>query len=73
MQQSLAGHQQRLERAALRLQLLDPRLVLQRGYALLSDAEGHTVTSVSQAPPGTTLQARLADGKLGITVQSLVQ
>jgi exodeoxyribonuclease VII large subunit len=66
----LAERQQRLERAALRLQLLDPRLVLQRGYALLSDAEGRTVTSVRQAPPGTALHATLADGALDLTVQA---
>jgi len=70
VQQSLAGHQQRLERAALRLQLLDPRLVLQRGYALLSDAEGRTITSAHQAPPGTPLHATLADGGLDLTVQA---
>ncbi|WP_119966373.1 exodeoxyribonuclease VII large subunit [Simplicispira lacusdiani] len=68
-QQGLAAHQQRLERAALRLQLLDPRLVLQRGYALLSDAEGRTVTSVRQAPAGTALHATLADGGLDLTVR----
>ena len=69
MQQTLADRQQRLDRAALRLQLLDPHLVLQRGYALLSDGTGRTVSSVRQAPPGTALQARLADGTLDLTVQ----
>ncbi len=70
LQRSLVDRHQRLERAALRLQLLDPRLVLQRGYALLSDAEGRTITSVHQAPPGTALQATLADGALDLTVRS---
>ena len=70
LQRSLVDRHQRLERAALRLQLLDPRLVLQRGYALLSDSEGRTITSVHQAPPGTALQATLADGSLDLTVRS---
>ena len=70
LQRSLVDRHQRLERAALRLQLLDPRLVLQRGYALLSDADGRTITSVHQAPPGTALQATLADGALDLTVRS---
>ena len=70
LQRTLADHHQRLERAALRLQLLDPHLVLQRGYALLSDAEGRTITSVHQAPPGTALQATLADGSLNLSVRS---
>ena len=69
LQRSLVDRHQRLERAALRLQLLDPRLVLQRGYALLSDSEGRTITSVHQAPPGTALQATLADGALDLVVQ----
>lgn len=67
---NLSAQQQRLDRAALRLQLLDPRLVLQRGYALLSDTEGRTVTSASEAPPGTQLHATLADGGLDLTVQA---
>ena len=70
LQRTLADRHQRLERAALRLQLLDPHLVLQRGYALLSDAEGRTITSVHQAPPGTALQATLVDGSLNLSVRS---
>ena len=69
LQQNLADHRQRLERAALRLQLLDPHLVLQRGYALLSDSQGHAVTSVQQTQPGAALQATLADGALDLVVQ----
>lgn len=63
--QRRAEHLSRLE---LRLQLLDPRLVLQRGYALLTDAEGLPVTDARQAPPGTPLSARLADGELDLLV-----
>ena len=68
IQRSLAQRQQRLERAALRLQLLDPRLVLQRGYALLTDTEGAVVSSVRQAPPGAALRATLADGVVDVSV-----
>ena len=68
VQRSLAQRQQRLERAALRLQLLDPRLVLQRGYALLTDTEGAVVSSVRQAPPGVALRATLADGVVDVSV-----
>jgi exodeoxyribonuclease VII large subunit len=52
----------------LRLELLDPRLVLQRGYALLTDSHGHAVTSVGQARLGDALRATLADGVLDVTV-----
>ncbi len=57
-----------IDRFELRLQLLDPRLVLQRGYALLSDTAGHAVTSVAQTHPGQPLRASLADGELDVTV-----
>ncbi len=53
-----------------RLALLDPTLVLQRGYAWLADPSGHTVTSVEQVQVGQILQAVLADGTLGLTVNS---
>ena len=68
VQRRLALHAERLERAALRLELLDPRLVLQRGYALLADTDGKAVTSVRQARPGAALRATLADGVVDVTV-----
>jgi len=68
LRRGLAGMQQRLERAALRLGLLDPTLVLQRGYAWLADEEGRTITQVGQTFAGQALQATLADGKVDLTV-----
>lgn len=68
LQRSVARQAERVERAALRLELLDPRLVLQRGYALLADTEGRSVTSARQAKPGAALRATLADGTLDLTV-----
>ncbi|MCW8208503.1 exodeoxyribonuclease VII large subunit [Verminephrobacter aporrectodeae subsp. tuberculatae] len=67
-QRHLARQADRLERAALRLELLDPRLVLQRGYALLTSAGGQAVTQVRQARPGDALRATLADGTIDLTV-----
>lgn len=64
----LQQRQQRLERVALRLQLLDPALVLQRGYAWLSDEAGQTITRITQTYQGQALQATLADGKVDLTV-----
>ena len=57
-----------LERSRLRMELLDPRLVLQRGYALLADEAGRPVTSVGQTHPGQSLVATLADGEVALTV-----
>jgi exodeoxyribonuclease VII large subunit len=65
---ALQAPAQRLERAGLRLQLLDPRLVLQRGYAWLTDAHGRSVTRADQTQAGQALQATLADGKVDLTV-----
>ena len=58
----------RHEAAAMRLKLLDPDLVLARGYALLHTADGGVVNSVHLAPPGAALTARLADGTVDLTV-----
>jgi exodeoxyribonuclease VII large subunit len=58
----------RLHRVELRLRLLDPRLVLQRGYALLADEAGTVVTRAAQARVGQSLRATLAEGELDLTV-----
>lgn len=68
MRRGLDRRGEHLARLELRLQLLDPRLVLQRGYALLTDTGGHPVTEVRSAPPGTALQAQLSDGSLDLVV-----
>jgi exodeoxyribonuclease VII large subunit len=60
-----------LERQSMRLALLDPRLVLQRGYALLADGEGGVISSVAQARPGQAVQARLADGTIAAVVSAV--
>lgn len=67
--QRLQDAARRRERMELRLQLLDPRLVLQRGYALLTDAaSGHAITSVAQAHAGQAVRASLADGEVDLRV-----
>ncbi len=68
-----ATARERLHRAALRLDLLDPKLVLQRGFAWLSDADGQAITSVAQTTEGQALQATLADGVVDLRVAPLTQ
>ena len=68
MQTRLAQAGQALDRSRLRMELLDPRLVLQRGYALLTDEAGRPVTSAGATHPGQALVATLADGKVDLTV-----
>ena len=65
---TLAHRRQHLEALASRLHLLDPALVLKRGYSWLSDAEGRTVTTVRQLAAGAMAHATLADGTIDLTV-----
>ena len=70
LQQALAQQQRRLERAQLRLAPLDPKLVLQRGYAWLADMQGQAVTHAADTAPGQALRATLADGEVDLTVSA---
>lgn len=58
----------RLARAELRLGLLDPSLVLQRGYAWLADEDGRTITSPEQTRAGQLVHATLAHGSMDLRV-----
>jgi exodeoxyribonuclease VII large subunit len=58
----------RLQRTADRLDALDPRLVLQRGYAWLTGEDGRAITSASQATSGQNLRATLSDGGVDLQV-----
>ena len=51
------------------LHSFDPRLVLQRGYAWLSNEAGQAVTGVHQTHSGQILRASLADGEVDLTVR----
>jgi exodeoxyribonuclease VII large subunit len=68
IEQQMVRRHDRLDRAGLRLHSLDPRLVLQRGYAWLTDDAGHAITSVGQTRPGQAVQATLADGTVDLSV-----
>jgi exodeoxyribonuclease VII large subunit len=78
-QQKLAGALRRrfddahrtMERSAIRLELLDPRLLLRRGYALLRTDEGTPVTSAAQTHPGQSLTAALVDGEVDVAVRAV--
>jgi len=60
---------ERLHRAELRLAALDPRRVLERGYAWLESADGQPLTRAAQAAPGQAVAATLADGQIDMTVE----
>jgi exodeoxyribonuclease VII large subunit len=67
--QQLPQRAQRLERAALRLSSVDPRQVLERGYAWLSDDKGQALTHADQFQPGQSVQATLSDGLVPLVVK----
>ena len=73
MRQALVRQRERLERSQTRLSLLDPRLVLQRGYAWLSHAQGQPLVRADQARVGQTVIASLADGELSLQVLSVLE
>jgi len=47
---------------------MSPKATLERGYAVVADAEGGSVTSVNDADPGDQLLLYLSDGQLVVEV-----
>ena len=72
LQRGLERRRQRLAHVQAQLALLDPALVLRRGYSWLADAQGHTVTHADQVRPGQWLHATLAEGGLDVQVREQV-
>lgn len=57
---------ERIDSRARRLHLVDPRRVVERGYAIVRSQVGRVVTDASQAARGTRLTAELKSGRLGL-------
>lgn len=66
----LSQSAQQLTQLGQRLGLLDPQLVLQRGYAWVIDVKGQPVMRVGDVKPRQVLHLRLADGPLRVTVST---
>ncbi|MBN9430520.1 MAG: hypothetical protein J0H09_28845, partial [Burkholderiales bacterium] len=66
---SLARASERFERAARAIELVSPQAVLERGYAIVRDADGRIVRDSAQAPAGSGLAVTLARGELRVQVQ----
>ena len=69
--QEVARLRTRQDRMALHLDMLDPRLVLSRGYAWLEGNEGQAIIQVAQLQPGQAVQARLSDGVADLQVRQI--
>jgi exodeoxyribonuclease VII large subunit len=70
------GYAERFEQRRLHLlglaralDAVSPLATLQRGFAILRDADGNIVRSVTQAHPDQSLSARLADGSIKLRVE----
>jgi exodeoxyribonuclease VII large subunit len=66
--EALLTKQRVLEQAGLRLGLLDPSLVLDRGYAWLSDASGQAIVDARALSPGEHIHATLSTTRLDLKV-----
>ncbi len=66
---ALAQESERVALRARRLFLLDPRRVVERGYAILRGADGRVVVQPSQAQAGARVTAELKTGRLQLVVE----
>lgn len=60
----LAIETERLESRARRLHLVDPRRVVERGYAILRAVSGRVLVEAAAAPSGAAVSAELRRGRL---------
>ena len=58
----------RLDPATAHLTQLSPLKILERGYALVQNEAGHLVKSSENAPEGSKIRVRLAEGRLNARV-----
>jgi exodeoxyribonuclease VII large subunit len=66
----LLRHRSRLEQMEARLQGLSPLNILERGYALVFDAQGKLVKDAAQVQRGDEIRVRVAKGEIDATVKA---
>lgn len=69
MRNGLAKRRARLDHLAAQLQALSPTNILERGYALVFDADGNLVKDSAQVKTGTDITASVAKGRIIATVK----
>lgn len=69
--QQLRDHRQRLNYLQAQLRSYSAQATLQRGYALVTDADGRLVRSSQELSVNQSLSLRLAQGQAVVTVQRL--
>jgi exodeoxyribonuclease VII large subunit len=68
--QATTPHRNRLTHATARLQALSPLNVLNRGYAIVYNAEGTILRAATETAPQQTIRVRLAQGSFAAEVKS---
>ncbi len=68
VQHAWRQNQLQWERAAIRLEAVNPQQVLQRGYTWLHDQNGQTISKKSQIKPNMRVSATLVDGTVDMLV-----
>jgi exodeoxyribonuclease VII large subunit len=69
MERFFVGKIQQLERLQLQLEERSPLRLLQRGYAICTDANGNVVSAAEQVAIGAEVNVQLARGRLGAEVR----
>ena len=60
-----------LMRMQTQLRALDPSAVLERGYAILTDPDGHTLGGVTGLQAGDAVNIRMHDGAAGAKIETI--
>jgi exodeoxyribonuclease VII large subunit len=64
----LARRSAQLQELSAKLSQLSPLRILERGYAIVTKAQGEIVTDSRDTPPGSSVHIRLAKGDVDATV-----
>lgn len=62
IQQQVTLEQREIEHALRTVRSMSPKATLERGYAIVADAEGGSISSTHDVEPGDQIQVYLADG-----------
>ncbi|MHB8253095.1 MAG: exodeoxyribonuclease VII large subunit [Acidiferrobacter sp.] len=70
MRASLKTRHEHIEHMGRALQLVGPRSILERGYAIVTNKHGHVVTTSASCTTGDPLRILLATGELAVEVKT---
>jgi exodeoxyribonuclease VII large subunit len=73
LERAIDARRARLDGLAARLRSLSPLAVLERGYALVTDADGKLIRSAAQVKAGEMMKTQLGDGQITSRVEDVMQ